>query len=73
MDLLAVCFWDEHDCELLACFGESLMSMLEVVVGCVLFAVKVPRLPSFGGLRAALILFRHSLLGDSRGTGLKVL
>lgn len=28
MDLFAICFRDEHDCELLAYFGESLMSML---------------------------------------------
>ena len=32
VNLFAVCFWDEHDCELLAYIGESLMSVLKVAI-----------------------------------------
>lgn len=56
MDLFAICFGDEHDCELLAYFGESLMSMLEVVI---IFL-------SLRGLENVLIHNWHSSRIDSR-------
>ena len=66
MDLFAICLGDEHDCELLAYFGESLVSVLEVVDRCGLGQGSQINVVSLRGLKNVLMHNRHGSGIDSR-------